>query len=61
MSETFKMLAATISPIALLSVGYQLKFQKDSKSLSVFNIGLMFQLIFVPLVIFMVYYGVYSI
>lgn len=59
LSETFKMLAATISPIALLSVGYQLKFQKDSKHYPYLILGLVFQLIFVPLVIFMVYYGVF--
>lgn len=59
-NETFKTLAATISPIALISVGYQLKFQKDSKHFPYLILGLGFQLIVVPLVIFGLYYGIFG-
>lgn len=31
LSETFKTLAGTVSPIALISVGFQLKFHRESK------------------------------
>lgn len=58
LSDTFKNLAATISPIALISVGFQLKFQKESKHFRYLALGLAFQLVFLPAVIFGLYYGV---
>lgn len=57
LSETFKNIAATISPIALISVGYQLKFQKESKHFKYLALGLLFQLILLPAVILGLYYG----
>lgn len=58
LSETFRNIAATISPIALISVGYQLKFQKDSKHFRYLALGLFFQLILLPAVILGLYYGI---
>ncbi len=60
LSETFKVFAATISPLALISVGYQLRFQKESKHYPYLLLGLMVQLVITPLVIFGLYYGVFG-
>lgn len=57
LSETFKQLAATISPIALISVGFQLKFKTYSKHFKFLFLGLFFQLIMVPAIIFGIFYG----
>lgn len=57
-SDTFKQLSATISPIALISVGYQLKFKSYSKHFKFLFLGLSFQLIILPLVILTLFYFV---
>jgi len=60
LSETFKVLAATVSPIALISVGFQLKFHRNSKHYRYLALGLAFQLLLVPAVIFGLFYGVFG-
>lgn len=60
LSETFKTLAATISPIALISVGYQLRFKKESRHYPHLVLGLTFQLIILPAVILGLYYGIFG-
>lgn len=57
-SDTFKQLSATISPIALISVGYQLKFKSYSKHFKFLFLGLSFQLLILPLVILTLFYFV---
>lgn len=48
-------LAATVSPIALVSVGFQLRIEKESKHWSFLIMGLAYQLILFPLIIFLLY------
>lgn len=60
LSETFKNLAATISPIALISVGFQLKFQKESLHFPYLILGLSLQLIIIPALILGLFYGVFG-
>lgn len=56
LSTTFKNLAATISPIALISVGYQLKFKTYGKHFKYLFLGLGFQLILLPAIILCLFY-----
>lgn len=56
LSTTFKQLAATISPVALISVGYQLKFKTYGKHFRYLLLGLSFQLLILPFVILCLYY-----
>lgn len=56
LGTTFKQLAATISPVALISVGYQLKFKTYGKHFRYLLLGLSFQLILLPFVILCLYY-----
>lgn len=56
LKEVFKRLAATISPIALISVGFQLKFKTYSKHFGFLGLGLAYKLLLFPFVIFTLYY-----
>jgi|SRR5690554_6205428 len=56
--EPLKQLSTTISPIALISVGYQLKFKSYSKHFKFLFLGLSFQLLILPLVILTLFYFV---
>lgn len=58
LSTTFKQLAATISPVALISVGYQLKFKTYGKHFKFLLLGLCFQLLILPFVILTLFYFV---
>ena len=58
LSTTFKQLSATISPIALISVGYQLKFKTYGKHFRYLFLGLFFQLILLPAIILCFFYFV---
>ncbi|RRJ92837.1 AEC family transporter [Paenimyroides tangerinum] len=58
LSTAFKQLAVTISPIALISVGFQLKFKTYSKHFKFLALGLFFQLILFPAIIFGLIYGI---
>jgi len=60
LSETFRTLGATVSPIALISVGFQLKFDRKSKHYKYLALGLVFQLLIIPSVIFGLFYGVFG-
>jgi predicted permease len=60
LSESFKTLAATISPIALVSVGFQLKFHKKSKHYKYLALGLAFQLLIIPAIIMGLFFGVFG-
>src|SRR5690554_2036086 len=57
-SDTLKQLAATLSPVALISVGFQLKFKAYSKHFRFLFLGLAFQLILFPAVILSLFYFV---
>ena len=59
-SETFRTLTATVSPIALISVGFQLKIRQESKHYRYLALGLAFQLLIIPAVIFGLFYGVFG-
>ena len=58
LSSAFKQLALTVSPIALISVGFQLKFKTYSKHFKFLFLGLTFQLILFPAIIFGFIYGI---
>lgn len=50
-----KGLGATITPLAMVSVGYQLKFAMTDRLLSKLSIGLFFKLLLVPALIYFLY------
>lgn len=56
LSTTFKQLSDTVSPVALISVGYQLKFKTYGKHFKFLLLGLTFQLLLLPLVILGLFY-----
>jgi len=58
LSVTFKQLATTIAPIALISVGFQLRFKTYSKHFKFLALGLFFQLILFPALILGLFYGI---
>lgn len=55
-SESLKGLASTLTPIALISVGFQLKFKAYSKHYRFLALGLAFQLILLPTIIFALFF-----
>ncbi|ADX67635.1 AEC family transporter [Weeksella virosa] len=55
LKDVFGKLAVTVSPLALVSVGYQLNIDKRSKHWNFLILGLLYQLIFLPIVIFVLY------
>lgn len=55
-STTLKDLASTLSPVALISVGFQLKFKAYSKHFRFLALGLAFQLILLPAIIFALFF-----
>lgn len=57
-SDTLKQLATTLSPVALISVGFQLKFKAYSKHFRFLFLGLAFQLVLFPAVILALFYFV---
>ncbi|MET3732824.1 AEC family transporter [Moheibacter stercoris] len=58
LNSVFEKLALTITPLALVSVGYQLKIEKKSKHWKFLGIGLFYQLMIWPAIIFLLYkYG----
>jgi predicted permease len=50
-----KGLGATITPLAMVSVGYQLRFVMSDRLISKLSIGLVFKLILVPSLIYFIY------
>ena len=55
-SESLRSLASTLTPIALISVGFQLKFKAYSKHYRFLALGLAFQLILLPAIIFTLFF-----
>lgn len=55
LKSVFGKLAATVSPIALISVGFQLKIEKESKHWRFLILGLCYQLLLLPAIIFLLY------
>lgn len=55
-SESLRSLASTLTPIALISVGFQLKFKAYSKHYRFLALGLAFQLILLPAIIFALFF-----
>jgi len=55
LDEVFEKLALTVTPLALVSVGFQLNMQKRSKHWGFLALGLTYQLILWPLIIFFLY------
>lgn len=53
--SVFQRLAATVSPIALVAVGLQLKIEKRSKHWGFLTLGLVFKLIITPLFFYLFY------
>lgn len=53
--SVFQRLAATVSPIALVAVGLQLKIEKRSKHWGFLTLGLAFKLIITPLFFYLFY------
>lgn len=56
LKDVFQKLALTISPIALISVGFQLKFKTYSKHFGFLALGLTYKLIIFPLIILLLYH-----
>lgn len=51
----FKSLGSAVSPLALLSVGLQLRFEKTSKHWGFLSLGLFYKLILMPAILFFLY------
>lgn len=51
----FQKLGSTVTPIALLSVGYQIKFDKNSQHWKFLRLGLFFKLILTPALFYLLY------
>lgn len=58
--DVFAKLTATVSPLALVSVGFQLNINKRSKHWGFLALGLFYQLILLPIVIFVLYVLVFK-
>lgn len=54
-NNILSLIGSTITPVALLSVGLQLKFNKQGISLKTVSIGLLYKLILAPLSIYIIY------
>lgn len=53
--EVFKKLGATVTPVALVAVGLQLKIEKESQHWKFLRLGLLFKLIITPAAFFLLY------
>lgn len=51
----FQRIGSTVTPIALIAVGLQLKIERNSKHWSFLSLGLLFKLIITPLFFFILY------
>lgn len=60
LNSVFEKLALTVTPIALVSVGYQLKIEKKSKHWKFLMLGLSYQLLIWPAIIFILYKFVFQ-
>ena len=55
MQSAFERVGATVSPIALVAVGLQLKFERRSMHWPFLGLGLLFKLVITPLFFFLFY------
>ncbi|WP_161888034.1 AEC family transporter [Pontibacter russatus] len=55
LKEAFQRLGSTVTPLALVSVGMQLRFERRSRHWRFLALGLLFQLILAPLLIYLLY------
>ncbi len=55
LKDVFQRLGSTVTPLALVSVGMQLRFERRSKHWGFLALGLTFQLVLAPLLIYMLY------
>jgi len=55
LKEVFNRLGSTVTPLALVSVGMQLRIERRSKHWRFLFLGLLFQLVLAPLIIFVLY------
>lgn len=55
LQSVFQKLGTTITPVALVSVGLQLKIDKESRHWKFLKLGLLFKLIITPAIFFLVY------
>lgn len=60
LDQVFYKLSATISPIALVSVGFQLKINKRSKHWKFLFLGLSYQLLILPALIYLLYVVIFK-
>lgn len=60
LNSVFEKLALTVTPLALVSVGYQLRIERKSKHWKFLFLGLGYQLIIWPMVIFILYKFVFD-
>lgn len=60
MTDVFQRLGSTVSPLALVSVGLQLRPEWRSKHWGFLALGLAFQLLLAPALILGLYYGVFG-
>jgi len=56
----FKSIGSLVTPLALLSVGFQLRFEKRSKHWAFLGLGLLYKLIITPAIIFFLYVIVFN-
>lgn len=59
-SDSLKLLGSTITPLALLSVGLQLKISRKDVSQKAAILGLFYKLILAPLSIYLIYVGLFN-
>lgn len=57
LKDVFQRLGSTVTPLALVSVGLQLRFERRSKHWKFLALGLTYQLILAPLLIYSLYVG----
>ncbi len=57
LKEVFQRLGSTVTPLALISVGLQLRIERRSKHWGFLALGLTYQLILAPLLIYTIYVG----
>lgn len=55
LQHVFQRIGSTVSPIALIAVGFQLKFERNSKHWRFLGLGLFFKLLITPLFFFILY------
>ncbi|MEJ8800565.1 AEC family transporter [Pontibacter sp. H249] len=58
MKDVFQRLGSTVTPLALVSVGMQLRIERRSKHWKFLALGLTYQLLLAPLLIYTLYVGV---